>query len=935
LSCRSLGSCGRSALLALALQTLLPQAFAQGPDVPSYPSLRFNYLRRLLLWVELTAGERREEGLALGESVLEEASLIQDRVFAASLLSKQYVDFGNPGRGKALLDQATREMGTWRFRGLPESGQGGHWKHWAMYHYNVARWRLAEYAREYEEARIAARDAVASADSALALARYANRPAGDAEDDSAAARVYKARADFAAGRLYDAQAELAATQRLVEGGAAKIPTAAFFYRAGSELLVKLGEYENAIRFAQMSAQVSLSQGASATNVRVIWARNALQNALVAGGRWEDANAEFDAIDKLNVANPSSAFLLVNLMTRALAYAHAGRLASLTKQLEADAAGSAAVFGQGHPATALRRGLHFLAAIQDEGPRSDEALRGLSDAVHVLIDAETRGDSFSAASVEDRAARYVLEQYLVLATRKSAGAAHQEFAFQVAEMLRQSVVQSAVSDAAIRASASSPRLQELVRQEQDLRNQLRNLEEALAGRLGSSEPVLPMKGPDVSDLSRLDDIAKRRAQIRYLIAREYPEYEALVRPKPPTVSDIAGSLRDGRVFISFVPGASRYHSWVITNSGAAYRDIEINVDEMRRLVSGLRQFMNFDTGGVGKPYPFSNAFRLYSILFGFGASQLSGSHDVIVAAAGDLASVPFAALTTSEWNGALATAPWLIDRVTISNVPSASTWLMLNLATGGARAEEPLAAWGDPLFDLSSAISGQVRGTRQLISARQSFVPGTRTSTVEFSRIPPLPETRAELLAIANAVQADPASALHLGADATRKSVLDASSDGSLRRKRIVAFATHGLQAGDLPELNQPALALAATSSAATDVRDSLLTLEDVLTLKLNADWVVLSACNTDAGDGKNLEALSGLARGFMYAGSRSLLVTHWAVETESAKRITTALFAHYAANPTATKSESLRASMLALREQPGYAHPAYWAAFSLVGDGTR
>ena len=138
---------------------------------------------------------------------------------------------------------------------------------------------------------------------------------------------------------------------------------------------------------------------------------------------------------------------------------------------------------------------------------------------------------------------------------------------------------------------------------------------------------------------------------------------------------------------------------------------------------------------------------------------------------------------------------------------------------------------------------------------------------------------------------------------------------------------------NLPNLNQPALAMAATGD--NDPLSPLLTLEDVLTLKLNADWVVLSACNTAAADGKAEEALSGLARGFFYAGSRSLLVTHWAVESESAKLLTTATFAHYTANPQAAKAESLRQAMLKVMQMPQYSHPAYWAPYALVGDGGR
>jgi CHAT domain-containing protein len=115
----------------------------------------------------------------------------------------------------------------------------------------------------------------------------------------------------------------------------------------------------------------------------------------------------------------------------------------------------------------------------------------------------------------------------------------------------------------------------------------------------------------------------------------------------------------------------------------------------------------------------------------------------------------------------------------------------------------------------------------------------------------------------------------------------------------------------------------------------LLTLEDVLGLRMNADWVVLSACNTAGADGKAEEAMSGLARGFFYAGSRSLLVTHWSVESESAMLITTGTFDKYQSDATVTRSEALRSAMLKVMATKPYAHPAFWAPYALVGEGGR
>jgi CHAT domain-containing protein len=165
----------------------------------------------------------------------------------------------------------------------------------------------------------------------------------------------------------------------------------------------------------------------------------------------------------------------------------------------------------------------------------------------------------------------------------------------------------------------------------------------------------------------------------------------------------------------------------------------------------------------------------------------------------------------------------------------------------------------------------------------------------------------------------------------------------LSDRRVVMFATHGLVPGDLNGLTQPALAL-TTPDLAGGNGDGLLTMDEILSLKLNADWVVLSACNTAAGEGAGSEAVSGLGRAFFYAGARALLVSNWPVETVAARKLMVDLFSRQVADPALSKSEALRQAMLALSSGPGandtktgkpvfsYAHPLFWAPFIVVGD---
>jgi CHAT domain-containing protein len=125
--------------------------------------------------------------------------------------------------------------------------------------------------------------------------------------------------------------------------------------------------------------------------------------------------------------------------------------------------------------------------------------------------------------------------------------------------------------------------------------------------------------------------------------------------------------------------------------------------------------------------------------------------------------------------------------------------------------------------------------------------------------------------------------------------------------------------------------------------DGLLTMEKILALKLDADWVVLSACNTaaGAGAGAEAEAASGLGSAFFYAGTRAPLVTNWSVHSASARELITDLFRRQRADPALTRGEALRQAMMALLDAVdgsgrtifSYAHPLFWAPYSLIGDG--
>ena len=211
--------------------------------------------------------------------------------------------------------------------------------------------------------------------------------------------------------------------------------------------------------------------------------------------------------------------------------------------------------------------------------------------------------------------------------------------------------------------------------------------------------------------------------------------------------------------------------------------------------------------------------------------------------------------------------------------------------------------------------------------------GRITDIADVRKQAPLPETADELCAVAHDLGAGDGD-IYLGARASETSVKALSVSGALAQYRIVHFATHGALAGQMRDSAEPGLILTPPAQG-TEEDDGYLSASEVARLKLDADWVVLSACNTAAGGAEGAEALSGLARAFFYAGARSLVVSHWSVNSNATVKLITKAVAELKADPKIGRAEAMRRSMLALVDQgkPYEAHPVYWAPFVVVGEG--
>ncbi len=728
------------------------------------------------------------------------------------------------------------------------------------------------------------------------------------------------------------------------------------------ILIDQGRFADAARMTGTAIEILKTVGATGS-----WdlaeARQHLTTALVADARWTEAAENGTTMmtelgddplsrERYGVGDLDWAIALVKVGRGKDALAMAGRLRERQR----------AVLGDQHYRTAEAGAVQAMA----QAVTGDQAgaLQAFAAAMPTLL-AGTPQASEEAATIQAARRRVILEAYIGLlahvrgtpvesAARLDAAAE----AFQIAEAARGQGVQRALTAATARATLGDPALAELARREQDARQQVTALEGVLSNALAA--PADQQDAAGVQALrQRIAEVRQaREAQLRELEQR-FPDYAALINPKPATVAQARTVLRPGEALIATYTVEDATYVWAI---GAADRvgfaAAPLGAGQLADAVTSLRRALDQQVDRLGDipAFDVGLAYRLYEALLKPVETGWKGATSLLVVPDKALGQLPVGVLVTRPstlgpdggvpFTGYKSVA-FLARERAVTQLPAVAALPALRALPAASAERRPFVGFADHAFnprqvaDAGPAPSSggtQMRGGGRL---RFRSVPATeKLTSAELAALPRLPDTADEVREIAHALKGDPDRDVLVGAAATERAV----KSMVLSDRRVVMFATHGLVPGDLDGLSQPALALASPLLAGGE-GDGLLTLDEVLGLKLNADWVVLSACNTASGDGAGAEAVSGLGRAFFYAGARALLVSNWPVETTSARALTTDLFRRQAENPALTRAEALRQAELALIDGPGfpdpaggtpvfsYAHPIFWAPFSLIGDG--
>lgn len=504
---------------------------------------------------------------------------------------------------------------------------------------------------------------------------------------------------------------------------------------------------------------------------------------------------------------------------------------------------------------------------------------------------------------------------------------------------QSSAASAVNKLAVRVAAGNDHLAELVRRDQDLASEADRLDKAIIAAL--SRQGSPREA--AAGRERLAAIAAERAALQTTFAAEFPDYAALSNPLPLKAKEIQELLSGDEAMVLFALADKESFVLALTRDEFDWQRIPLGADALSQKVALLRRGLDVgkasDSTGKSGLYDLALANELHATLFGPVEGLVKDKRSLLVAPSGALTALPFHLLVTEKPAAAVPdriegyrNAAWLLKRQAVSVLPSVSSLKALRGFARREQAVKPMTGFGDPVFNPSEG--GNERRTASRSVTNLAYTDFWQGAGVDRGRLalalPQLPDTADELNAVGRDLGVTAAD-IHLGADASETTVKRAP----LADYRIVYFATHGLVAGDVKGVAEPSLAL-SIPKVPSALDDGLLTASEVAQLKLNADFVVLSACNTIAGDKPGAEALSGLARSFFYAGARALLVTHWSVDSEAATRLATSTFDQLKADSKLGRAEALRRAMLAYLDDtssPRNAYPALWGPFALIGEG--
>jgi CHAT domain-containing protein/tetratricopeptide (TPR) repeat protein len=469
---------------------------------------------------------------------------------------------------------------------------------------------------------------------------------------------------------------------------------------------------------------------------------------------------------------------------------------------------------------------------------------------------------------------------------------------------------------------------------------RSLQQRLNARAAEQARLLNRKHtPEQADAiaKEIAAITAEYEEVQTQIRTRSPRYAALTQPQPLGLAEIQQqALDEDTLLLEYALGEKRSYLWLVSQRSIDSYELPPRA-EIEAAARRVYELLTVRPKRWAPPDPqfIAQAKALSGMLLGPVAPQLGGKRLVVVAP-GALSYLPFAALPAPEDEKRPAgDYEPLIAKHEVVSIPSASVLSIIRREVAGRqRAAKSVAVLADPVFEeddprLDEAKSGNSSGktpaTRAADAELSDLARAIRTmnfSDVRYGFVR-LPFSRQE---------ADSIFALTPKGTGLKATDFNASRDMAKSRElgeyRILHFATHGLLNSERPELSGLVFSLLDRKGKQ---QDGFLRLHEIYNLQLNADLVVLSACETGLGKEIKGEGLIGLTRGFMYSGAPRVVASLWNVDDFATAELMK-LFYQRMFKDSMPAGAALRAAQLELSGQKRWASPYFWAGFALHGE---
>ncbi|PZO68849.1 MAG: hypothetical protein DI636_08225 [Pelagerythrobacter marensis] len=597
--------------------------------------------------------------------------------------------------------------------------------------------------------------------------------------------------------------------------------------------------------------------------------------------------------------------------------------------------AAVLVDQGQLAEARPLSEHALAALRRVTlPENPHRVRASVNYGHLLLAEGKPAEALAAAKEGTSAARTMLldratpradrfrlsEQYrsaFVDLARIAFAAGDQAAAFDALQMANLGDLSTAFSALSARGAATTPEQSAALEHYLQLTAEATRLRKTLSSAVGSGDAAA-IELANAKVVTADEQLRAADADLSLVM----PAFRRTATVEPLPLAQLQARLSPGRTVLVYAEGTGNAAVMAVTRDRVASSVLAGNSQSLHREIEAVRASIEQGVASSGAAsFDRQAAHRLYRTLVPDALRPLvEPAARLDILAGGAIASVPFAALVTEPPNGddanraALAETAWLIRRSEIA-VPLTINAIAAPPARSGA--SKGFTGIGAP--SLAGPPGNADAGPATLRAA-------VRTASLGKSPaldLPDLPRAEGELRAMAAELPAP--HRLLLGAEAT-EARLRATPLGDAA---VIAFATHGLVGGYSRSLTEPALVLTPARDGSEE--DGLLTASEVAQMQLSADWIILSACDTSAGDGGGGPVYSGLAQAFFAAGARAMLLSHWRVRDDIAARLTVDTIRHVRAGMG--RAAALRRAQLALIDDtatPGAAHPATWAPLIVI-----